>query len=111
TPLTLWPEALYYICKPWTLLRQNSGGAARTCAPHDHPCFHTLTDDWHAYLREKQLASFFVEEVETLLRLDPQTGQPYLKAIVPAVSQKGYIVRVVQYDHANASTSGVPVFS
>ena len=87
-------------CKPWTLLRQNSGGTARTGAPHEHPCFRALTEHWPAYLREKQPAGCFVEEVETLLRLDPQTGQPYLNAIVAAISQEGYSVSVVKLDLA-----------
>ena len=87
-------------CKPWTHLRQTNGRTPKTGAPCEHPCYDTFTKGLPRYLSAKRPVSFWVEEVESILRVNPKTGQPYMNQVCQACSDEGYSVRALVLDHA-----------
>ena len=86
-------------CKPFSAMRDKKGKSASTGPTDQHPQFKVVMVELPAYVREWSPASFWVEEVVGLLRVDPKTGATYLSVVVQSLTELGYCIRVLKLEH------------
>ena len=88
-------------CTPFSRLRCTSGSTVSTGAPHQHPSFPVLFEKLPQYVDMRRPRSFWLEEVETLNRIDRRSGQTYLEAICNKLADLDYDIRVLSLPHAD----------
>lgn len=87
-----------YPCQPHSRFRQTSGQTARTKRAQDHPAFNTLMVDFPKYLEHFRPKSFFVEEVDGIMRQTCDGGS-FLDTLMESLSDLGYATRALLLDH------------
>jgi hypothetical protein len=86
-------------CTPFTKMRDQKGSTPATGKPFEHPSYHVVMGQLPEYLKERQPHSFWIEEVETLRRNDPRTGNTYLNQLAAACKSAGYELRAMLLNH------------
>jgi hypothetical protein len=86
-------------CKPFAKNRTTNGETNGTGQPSSHPAYEALTKALPLYLHKRQPLSFWVEEVDGLLRRLPNSQQTYLGMVAEMCAGAGYHIRALVLNH------------
>ena len=86
-------------CTPFTHLRQKNGSSPTTGPAHGHPAYHVLMTEFNKYLELRKPRSWWLEEVEEVLKVNPLTGSTYLEELGKRAAQQGYSSRAMVINH------------